>query len=402
MDRRTRGIVTAAFIAQGIAIGSTIGTFSLFVRPVADAFSATTLEVSIGLSLMTLMLGVCGVPIGMWLDRGTPRTIMFTGSTLVPAGLLLASQAESMGELAIACIVCGAGIPMLGPLTTAAIVGKATVAERGRALGIANLGVAVGAFVFALLGGFIMDESGWRAALRVFSGAVFAVGFIAVAIGIPKDLGKEANREADPSDTGQLVAPKDLFRNPIFLLLATSLGIAIGTNAGWIAHVASFLTDLGATAKYAGVMVGASQGSMALGTLALGSLADKYHGTTILSAVFAVQILCFSVLLTLPSLPVAGVALVVFGIAAGGFLPVFAHLLAEQFGARNLGRVMGLSNLFLLPFGFGLPMIAGALRDTHGSYLSTLMLCAGLLATGIVVLTALAREIAASRSATQT
>ena len=45
----------------------------------------------------------------------------------------------------------------------------------------------------------------------------------------------------------------------------------------------------------------------------------------------------------------------------------------------------------LLPFGFGLPMIGGALRDSSGSYASTMVLCSFLLLTGVGVLFALYR-----------
>jgi hypothetical protein len=44
--------------------------FSLFVRPVAETFDASILQASAGISLITLTLAACGVPVGTWLDRG--------------------------------------------------------------------------------------------------------------------------------------------------------------------------------------------------------------------------------------------------------------------------------------------------------------------------------------------
>jgi hypothetical protein len=37
MDRRIRGIIAATFIAQGLAVGATIGAFSLFLGPLRTA-----------------------------------------------------------------------------------------------------------------------------------------------------------------------------------------------------------------------------------------------------------------------------------------------------------------------------------------------------------------------------
>ena len=132
---------------------------------------------------------------------------------------------------------------------------------------------------------------------------------------------------------------------------------------------------------------------MVIGTLGLGFLADRRSGVAILMFVFSIQLGSFAVLLTDPELWVVFASLLVSGIVAGGFLPVIGHLIAEQFGAANLGRAMGIANLGLLPFGFGLPMIAGALRDASGSYRAVMILCMGLLFVAVVALALLARQI---------
>jgi predicted MFS family arabinose efflux permease len=393
MDRRTRGVIAAAFVAQALGIGATIGAFSLFVRPIADGFSATTFEASAGLSLITMMLAMCGVPIGGWLDRGSPRHVMFTGCTILGATLLFASQAQSLLQLALACLVAGVAVPMLGPLTTAAVVSKATTGERGRALGMANLGVPIGGVFFAILGGTLIDGSGWRTALQTFAIVVCAVGYTAIYFGIPKDLGAQSSDEAIQSSTDDSWPPGRLVKSPIFLLIAAAIGMGMGTNAGWISQAASFLHDQGATSQIAGVVIGATQGSMLIGTLYLGALVDRRDGVMILICVFAVQAVCFAIMMTGPGLSVLTAALIVFGIAAGGYLPVFGHLLAGQFGAANTGRTMGLANLAMLPFGFGLPMITGGMRDSGGDYQGAILLCIGILSCGIAVLVALSRKL---------
>ena len=66
---------------------------------------------------------------------------------------------------------------------------------------------------------------------------------------------------------------------------------------------------------------------------------------------------------------------------------VAAVVLAEE----ALGRAVGLANLCLLPFGTGLPLVAGALRDAQGSYDTVLLVCMGLLGAGVAMLGVLAR-----------
>ncbi len=392
MDRRTRGVVIAAFIAQALAIGATIGSFSLFMRPVGEAFEASTLEMSSGVALITLTLAVCGLPIGMWLDRGSPRRIMFTGCAILTTGLMLASHAQSLWVLGVLCVFTGTGIPMLGPLTTAAVVGKAADEQRGRALGIANLGAPVGGVAFALTAGFVLDAWDWRVTLRCFAGIIACLGPAAIALGIPKDLGAQAGASQDAVPEGEVWTPKRLLTSPAFRLIALILGIGMGAAAGWSAHIAPFLTDLGASTRYAGLLVGGTQAAMGIGTVALGAMADRHSGTAILVGAFLVQFTCFALLLGGFGLPVSSLALVVSGAAAGGFLPVLGHLLAERFGTASLGRAMGLASIALLPFGFGLPMVAGALRDASGDYATTLMLCGALVLVGIGAVAGLIRQ----------
>jgi len=389
MDRRIRGVIITAFIAQGLAIGSTLAVFSLFVRPVAETFGASTLEVSVGISLITLSLAACGVPIGIWLDRGTPKFVMFTGCLVMTTAILLASLAQSLAALALVCVLAGIGIPMLGPLTTAAVVGKVTREERGRALGFANLGIPTFGIAFALSAGFAMEVWGWRPTLQIFAGLIFLLGFPAIALGIPRNLNDSSNSQSTGSDSAEVWTPKRLLASRDFRLIALILGIGMGTTTGWVAHVAPFLADLGASTRYCGGVLGAMQGAMMVGTLVLGTMADRTSSVMILLGVFGVQVLCFVALFSANGLGIATAALLVAGIATGGLLPVMSHLFAEEFGSDNVGRSMGLANVTILPFGFGLPMLAGWLRDTTGSYSSTILVCLLLLVFGTAAVAAL-------------
>jgi predicted MFS family arabinose efflux permease len=385
MHGRDRRIVAATFAAQGVAIGSTIGAFSLFVRPIADSFGASTLQVSAGISLLTLTLAASGVPVGTWLDRRAPRRVMVTGTAILAGGLLLASQAQSLGQLAVLCVFTGTGIPMLGPLTTAAVVGKAVTVGRGRALGIANMGLPLGGLGFALAGAFLLEAWGWRGTLAAFSVAVVVIALPLVWCWIPSEL--DAN---DGAARGGGASPA-LARSSVFWLAALPLGIGMGVNAGWLAHLAPYLADVGASTRHAGALLAASQGLAVIGTFGFGALADRRSAIAILAALFSFQIGGFLLLRTHPTLLVVSAIVVSVGVLAGGIMPVCVHLLAERFGAASLGRAVGLANLCLLPFGAGLPMVAGGLRDAQGSYDAVLLVCAALMLAGVALLAVLQR-----------
>jgi cyanate permease len=177
----------------------------------------------------------------------------------------------------------------------------------------------------------------------------------------------------------------------MFWLAALPLGIGMGTNAGWLAHLAPFLADVGATTTHAGSLRAASQGLAVIGTFGFGALADRRSSVAILATIFAFQIGSFFWLRSHPTLFVVSSIVVAVGILGGGIMPVCVHLLAERFGAGSLGRAVGLANLTMLPFGAGLPLLAGALRDAQGSYDGVMLVCAGLLLTGVALLGVLTR-----------
>ena len=75
---------------------------------------------------------------------------------------------------------------------------------------------------------------------------------------------------------------------------------------------------------------------------------------------------------TAPADALFAFGIVLYGFASGGLLPVYASTIGRLFGAASFGSVMGLAGLVMLPFGAAAPVVAGAVRDATGSYVSAL------------------------------
>lgn len=393
MAPRARSIVAVAFLCQGVGVGSTLGAFTLFVDPVAEAFDSTRFEVSLGIAFMTTMLGLGGFFVGIWLDRGSIRTVMLTGATVATACLGLASQATSLWQLGALTLIAGCCIPMLGPLTAATLIGKAISEGRGRALGVANMGAPAGGLVFALIAGFTLEAWGWRGTLQLYAVLVASLGLPSVLATVPRDnrdlaptVPQENGDARDADAPAEQWSPRRLLRTRDFLAAACGLGAIAGIGAGWSAHTAPFVSDMGGSVRWASTIVAVGAGMGIPGTLVFGTLADRVNGRVLLHIVLAVMIASFSVFMLSPSPPVILVTMMFLGLCNGGFLPVYAHLVTERFGAASLGRVMGVSNLFILPLGFGVPPMAGYLRDLQGSYTGAFAILIGIQIAGAIAL----------------
>ena len=385
MTRREIGIIAATFLGQAVAIGATVGPFTIFIRPLELAFNAESgPPIEIGISLILVMLGTTGFFTGQWLDRGAPRRVMMTGLALLSSALWLASQATELWHLAAMCVLAGSGVPMLGPLTTAAVIGRAFDETRGRALGIANAGVNIGGMLFAMTAAYMMEPYGWRTTLQTFAVLVLVIAGPATWLWIPARLEAPAAAAGDEAEAAWPV--ERLARSRLFWLTAGILGIGAGVAAGWSVQVAPFLLDLGASISGAGTFVAVSQGIAIVGTLGFGYLADKRDPVALIACVLGIQTACLIAYAALPSLPVVSTGILIAGLVSGGLMPLYAVILSRRFGVATLGMAMGLSNLCLLPLSIALPVLAGWLRASTGSYNTMIAICIVLLTAGLAML----------------
>jgi sugar phosphate permease len=370
------------------------------VLPVAEEFGATRASVAAGAALISGMLGISGIFVGTLFDRGLAKHVMATGALLQPACLIAASQARSLALLALLCMIAGALMPTVGPLASASVVGKTFGANRGRALGLVNTGVSVGGMLFSLIASAVLARHGWRATVLCFGLIALSVMVPAVWLGIPRSLAPEAtptpggaagasrspNSQARTSSAPAQIAtwtPAQLFRLPEFYACATTLGVGAGLASGWGAHNAAFFQDHGASTAAAARVVAIAQGLAIPGALLLGRLADRRGARNLLVVQLGVQALGFLLYRSEPPLAAMFAIAAAMGLASGGLVPVYTQLVVQRFGPLSLGRVMGLSNLFLLPVGVGMPPFVGFLHDRFGSYAIAHLIFIGFLAIPI-------------------
>lgn len=394
---RPRTAVAVAFTSQAVGVGTVIGTLSLFVKPVSEGLGVSLAAISFGPSLIYLMLAVSGMVVGPWLDRGHIRSVMLVGGAVVSLGLLAASRSTSLAELGVICIATGFCLPMIGPLTGSSLVGKVVTEGRGQALGTLSIGAPAGGAAFALVAGFVIESFGWRTAWALFSVVVAAVILPMVVLFVPRRI--RSSEEATPMPAGPAgprsgaEAPgtqrRELLRTRDYLAMAVAQGAFAGSQMGWAFHVAPFLQGLGASTALASLVLAAGAALGVSGGLFFGWLVDRVSPRLVmLCLMITASAGYFALSLEMPLRFTIPCAFAV-SFAAGGAMPSYTTLLTSRFGAASIGRALGMTNLFMLPFGFGIPPIAGAVVTATGSYAPALVGIACVLAFGALALTRL-------------
>ena len=105
-----------------------------------------------------------------------------------------------------------------------------------------------------------------------------------------------------------------------------------------------------------------------LGKLAFGTVADTVDLRLTMGISFALMIVGSAMLSQLVTFGGIAAAVILFGLAAGGLLPVWGAMVARTFGQARFGRALGMMNLAMAPITLLSAPYAGYLYDRHGDY----------------------------------
>jgi EmrB/QacA subfamily drug resistance transporter len=168
------------------------------------------------LSALLLLGGAVG-------DRFGRRNVLALGIALFGVGSALCAVAASLSWLLAARVLQGIGAAFLLPSSLAILGGTFEGEARGRAVGTWSAASAIAGAIGPVLGGWLIDVSGWRAVFLI--NLPLAAAAIALALAFVRD---PARREAQaPLDVaGALLAT--------CALAALTWGLTVGTGrAGW-------------------------------------------------------------------------------------------------------------------------------------------------------------------------
>jgi MFS family permease len=180
-----------------------------------------------------------------------------------------------------------------------------------------------------------------------------------VAVGPP--VGEPAGRRREYSTRDVLVAPQ-------FWAIALTHFACCAAHSGPIFHMVTHATDQGIGAMAAATALGVSGLSSIVGRIGGGLLADRVGIKPTLLAGLALQAVMIVLYLSVRDVGLFYGLSIVFGVAYGGVMPLYALVTREYFGEKVMGAAYG--GVFLVStLGMGLGSFAGGwVYDRLGSY----------------------------------
>lgn len=383
-------VVAVAFVTMGIGVNARTA-FSLLFPPILDEFGWER-GVTAGAFAFGFVVSMAFTPLlGKMMARWGARVVMPFGVVLLCIGLALGTQIRQPWHLYLTLgLLVAAGTVIAGYTGHSLFLPNWFIRRRGTAIGIAFSGVGVGSIVLLPWLQSIIVSRGWRAACWTLV-VVLLVLLVPLNFALqrtrPEDMGLVPDGDEAAARLAATGAHADNVVDRAWASVDWTLGRAMRTaRFWWVAvsffsalfvwyaiqvHQTKYLIDIGYDPTLAAWALGLVGLLGITSQIGLGYLSDRIGREWIWSVSCAGFVLCYALLLVMPSRPTA--ALLYAMIAAQGFLgygmgSVYAAVPAELFQGRHYATVFSMLSVASgLGSGLG-PWVAGALYDRTGSY----------------------------------
>jgi len=357
-------IVITTFLSLFALVGFAFYGLPFFFDFMAREYGWSRTVITSGNALGKLLVGpLFGFIAGWLIDKYGPRRLMIAGVLMMGTALIGLSFADSLGLFYLFYIFNALGYVCGGPLPCQVLISRWFDKNRGKAMGIAYLGIGAGGALVPLIAAGLEKNYGWHNSLA-------ALGVMVVLIAFPMVwfIKGSYSARSNPEVREPAIPIRSILTNRNFYLLGIGSMCAIGVVGGVNQHLKLYLRDLEFTQSQAAHIISLVLLSSLAGRLLMGWLADIFHRKHVMILIYLIVAIAIPLLLV-PDFPGRiYIFAVIFGIGLGGDYMIIPLMACDLFGVRALGRTMG---IILVADGVAeslFPMFLGAMHDIHKTY----------------------------------
>ena len=382
-------IVAVCFLLQAVGWG-VFNSLGIFFKPLMTEFGWPRSLVASSISIGMLVVGSNAILLGRLGDTYGPRLTMAVSGIFLGCGLILMSRVTTLWHMYLSLSLVAA-IGISG--TDVVLLSTATrwfIKYRGMMTGIVKVGTGVGMLIMPLLITYLISTYGWRTTFVVL-GIVCLVAYISGSQLLVRDPGKKglaaygSGEKILPDNKGveEGMRLRAAVRTVPFWLISSGYFIILFCVVTILMHVVPHAIDLGISPSNAANIL-ATVGAMSIaGRFIMGGAGDRIGNRSALLICFACLITGTVWLQFADNLWMLLLFAVVHGFAHGGFFALIAPILADYFGTRDQGVILGIV-IFISNVGSAIgPVLAGYIFDVTGSYQVMFMALTGLSMAGL-------------------
>ncbi|MBD7983263.1 OFA family MFS transporter [Sporosarcina sp. Sa2YVA2] len=393
---KNRWLIAASAVGIHISIGS-VYAWSNFTNPLIDQFGWSTSQVQLTFSLAILFLGLSAAFLGRFVEKYGPRKAGMFAAICFGIGVMGAGVAVSAGSLPLLYLFYGVlggvglGVGYIAPVSTLV---KWFPDRRGLATGLAIMGFGFAAAISSPLMETLITSVGLQNTFFILGAFYFTImilsslylekpeeGWAPAGYVAKLKAGKvEAKVDLAQLTANESVKTKRFYYLWLMLFINVTCGIAILSAAKPLA-----IESIGMTTVQAAALVGVLGLFNGAGRLGWASISDFIGRQRTYTAFFAIQIVLFTLLPFTTNAIIFQVMLAVIYTCYGGGFSCIPAYIGDIFGTKQLGAIHGYILTAWSAAGVAGPMFAAWMKDTTGSYESSLLFFAGLFAVALLI-----------------
>lgn len=377
-------IVVAGGGVMILAIGSIFfwGMGAIFNEMITE-FGWTVAATAMAFSLRTEVSGVAAPVIGAIMDRIGVQRVMLVGVVLTALGFGYISIVDTLWEFYAGMVLAAIGTSACGYPACFAAVATWFNRRRSSAMAIITVGGGIGG-VSTLVVGQLVEELGWRLALRLLAMFILFAGLAIAANVRSRPANHPEPMDGVASESVTVRAAGDMWGVPIreallsrpFIMMSLGLiALSFATNAVVVHQIPYFERDLDTSKALAATGVAVFSFVSIAGRLGIGVLADRYSKRSMLALTGVLTVVGGTILAFSSTATMAMVGILVIAPAFGGLIPVRPAILADYFGTRHFGTINGVATLVTTTGGAAGPWVVGWMVDVSGSYMQGWLVC---------------------------
>jgi len=384
-------VVAAALCILTVMYGTRL-TYGVFFKPIIAEFDWTRALISGAFAISMIFQGLLAIVIGGLTDRFGPRLVMTLCGFVLGVGYLLLSQINAAWQLYLVySVIIGIGmggvfVPLLSTIA------KWFIKRRSMMTGIAMTGIGIGQLIAPPVTSWLIFIYNWRMSYLILGIAVLVI-VMSVAQLLrrdPKQMGQVPYGENKGEEHGfnqgtvGFSLKEAAYTRQFWMTFATLFCLGFSLLALMV-HIVPHATDLGTSAASAAYILATAGGAHLLGGVVLGNSADRIGNRPAFIICFILMSVALFWFVPVTTEWMLYLLAFVFGFGGGGGATLMSPLVAELFGLRSHGLILGFMTLGFTSGAAVGPFIAGLIFDVTVSYQLAFIICAAVGVVGLIL-----------------
>lgn len=375
------GIPLFGMIFLAVTNGMTFSGLTVFDEALISEFDWTKATLKFR-DFLNLGVAALIIPfMGAIIDKYGVKTTFIFGLVLLSICMYTYSLIGSSTHMYMVHVMMAFALAAAGTLAVVIMVSQRVSDNRGAAIGVALAGTSLGGYFMPKIGGWLLEEFGWRQAFK-YEAILPLILLIFVAIFLKSSDTKTKEGKSKTEDLVELSFEEALKTKQFWLLCLIGFFCYYSIMGGYL-NLFLYMRELELTTadaiKGLGYMSLFILGAKFLSGI-LTSYIDKY-------TLFKIQVfimLLGAIGFSMYSTDIVWYAIPLFAIGWGGLYTLINYIIITTFGVNSAGKIGGTISFFE-SMGAGLGIwLSGLIADQSGSYALSFKVIAVFLLLGLI------------------